>query len=169
MDKSTQSDWTIGTLKEYIERRLTDQDKAADAALIATQKATEAALIAAQKATESALVSTQKATESALLASKEAVVKAETATDKRFDSVNEFRAQLADQTATFIARPEYSAGHKSLEDKVTTLTDRVNIHDGITKGSGISKEEMYKAVGISMTVLGFILTIVLFVISKMVE
>lgn len=48
----------------------------------------------------------EKAVAAALAAAKEAVVKAEAASEKRFDSVNEFRNTLKDQTATFITRGE---------------------------------------------------------------
>ncbi len=48
----------------------------------------------------------EKAVAAALAAAKEAVVKAETAAEKRFDSVNEFRNTLKDQAGTFITRGE---------------------------------------------------------------
>lgn len=46
----------------------------------------------------------------ALDAAKEAITKAETATEKRFDSVNEFRQTLSDQTRTFMPRTEAEQG-----------------------------------------------------------
>jgi membrane-bound ClpP family serine protease len=46
------------------------------------------------------------------------------AMEKRFDSVNEFRGQLADQASTFVTKVEYYTAHKSLEDKVITLNER---------------------------------------------
>ena len=42
----------------------------------------------------------------ALQAAEKAVTKAELAAEKRFESVNEFRNQLKDQTGTFITRNE---------------------------------------------------------------
>lgn len=39
-------------------------------------------------------------------ASEKATIKAETATEKRFEGVNEFRSQLKDQAGTFITRGE---------------------------------------------------------------
>ena len=47
-----------------------------------------------------------RAVQAALNAAEKAVTKAETASEKRFDAVNEFRAQLADQAQTFIPRAE---------------------------------------------------------------
>ncbi len=78
-----------------------------------------------------------KAIQAALQAAKEAVAKAEIATEKRFDAVNEFRGQLADQAATLLTRSEYDTNHKALEDKISDLTDRLNRSEG--KGSGFSQ------------------------------
>lgn len=60
----------------------------------------------------------QAAVVAALAAAKEAVTKAENASDKRFESVNEFRKTLDDQTKTFLTRDAYSSAHKALEDQV---------------------------------------------------
>lgn len=92
---------------------------------------------AQQVAVKDALTSQEKAVAAALAAAKEAVAKAETASEKRFDAVNEFRQTLTDQTNTFLPRPEYNAQHKALEDRVTDLTDRINTKDG--KSSGMDK------------------------------
>jgi hypothetical protein len=62
----------------------------------------------------------------ALAASDKAVTKAETATEKRFESVNEFRAQLSDQTKGFVARLEFDAQRAGLGEKVDGLVDQVN-------------------------------------------
>lgn len=48
-----------------------------------------------------------------------AIEKANTATEKRFEGVNEFRNTLSDQQRTFIPRTEYEAGHKNLNDMLT--------------------------------------------------
>jgi len=50
--------------------------------------------------------SSERAIQAALAAVKEASLKAEAATEKRFEGVNEFRYQLKDQAATFITRAE---------------------------------------------------------------
>jgi vacuolar-type H+-ATPase subunit H len=84
-------------VKEYIERRFNDQ-----------QRAIEAALSAAEKA----------------------VTKAEVATEKRFDSVNEFRKTLSDQAANFLQRGEYYAQHKALEEKVGAIGKMQNMMIG---------------------------------------
>ena len=63
----------------------------------------------------------EKALTSALTAAKEAVDKAQSASEKRFDSVNEFRNQLKDQAATFLTRAEYQAFNKQLTDQIASI------------------------------------------------
>jgi len=70
-------------------------------------------------------------------ATRTAVQKAETATEKRFESVNEFRAQMADQSALFISRREVEASVNAISEKVAAITDRINRSEG--KGSGMSQ------------------------------
>jgi hypothetical protein len=48
----------------------------------------------------------KEAISAALAASKEAVVKAELATEKRFDAVNEFRGALSDAQSRYITKSE---------------------------------------------------------------
>jgi hypothetical protein len=45
----------------------------------------------------------------ALTSAEKAVTKAEAATERRFESVNEFRQTLSDQAGTFISRTEFNA------------------------------------------------------------
>jgi small-conductance mechanosensitive channel len=68
----------------------------------------------------------EKAVAAALAAAKEAVAKAETAAEKRFDSVNEFRASLKDQQTTLIPRVEVDVRFKAMEAKVSDNEARIN-------------------------------------------
>jgi hypothetical protein len=66
-------------------------------------------------------VAQERATGAALDAAQRAVEKAEVASEKRFEAVNEFRATLQDQTNTFITRNEINPVIKALEDKLDLL------------------------------------------------
>jgi hypothetical protein len=136
--RRSESSWTTDSLKEYIEQRFMDADKTVQAALVAQEKAVAAALTAA----------------------KEAVDKANTAGEKRFDAVNEFRGQLADQTATLMPRMEYAAQHKALEDRVAELTDRVNRAEGSSRGVDKSWGVFVAIVGIAIAAVSLILAFV---------
>lgn len=88
----------------------------------------------------------------ALQAAKEAVTKAETATERRFDSVNEFRKTLADQSSTFLPRPEYQAAHNATNDQIRALAERMNRADGRSTGHGDSWGYIVGACGLILAI-----------------
>jgi alpha-D-ribose 1-methylphosphonate 5-triphosphate synthase subunit PhnH len=88
---------------------------------------------AQNKAVETAMIAAEKAVQAALLFAERAVGKAEIATEKRFESVNEFRAQLADQSSTLLTRTEYLAGHKALEEKITGVKENQSASTGASQ------------------------------------
>ena len=59
-----------------------------------------------------------EATKSALAAADRAVTKAESATEKRFEGVNEFRNTLSDQQRTFIPRQEVDLTFKNIASRI---------------------------------------------------
>ncbi len=76
------------------------------------------------KALDAAFVAAEKAVATALESQNVAVAKAEEAAERRFESVNEFRAQLSDQASTFLTRGEYTVAHNALVDKLDTEVKR---------------------------------------------
>ncbi len=52
----------------------------------------------------------------ALTAAEKAITKAETATEKRFESVNEFRATLSDQASDFVTRVEFQSLKERMDE-----------------------------------------------------
>jgi hypothetical protein len=70
--------------------------------------------------------SQDEAVRSALETSEKAITKAESATERRFEGVNEFRATLADQASTLLPRAEYNAQHSALEEKVNFFEKRLH-------------------------------------------
>lgn len=80
--------------------------------------------------------SLDRAMQTALTDVKNDVDKADAAISERFDSVNEFRAQLNDQQRTFMPRLEYEQAHDALISRVDELTIRVN--DNTSRAQGAS-------------------------------
>lgn len=78
-------------------------------------------------------------------ASNEAIGVARAATDKRFDSVNEFRGQLSDQQKTLVTRDaldsfsrEYRSAHEALSQQVSANASRLaNIEGRMLAYGGI--------------------------------
>jgi hypothetical protein len=140
-------EWSVGTLKEHLERLIEEQDKRNEQRFQGQKQAIDTAMTASNQAINAAMVAAEKA-----------VTKAEMATEKRFDAVNEFRAVLTDQTATFITRHEYAAQHEALEEKVSTIEGRLNTSTGGKENSG----KLWAAIAV---VVGLVLTAGAIVIS----
>jgi hypothetical protein len=119
------STWTVDSLQKYTVQRIDDLVMLLDERHRAQIKATEAAFMAQQAAMRTAFDAADKAVQAALIAVEKASDRAEGASDKRFESVNEFRGQLADQAANLISRSEYLVQHNALDDKVISISDRV--------------------------------------------
>jgi len=98
----------------------------------------------------------EAAVQSALASSALATQKAEIANEKRFESVNEFRATLADQAGTFISRTEVEQLIRSLDDKVDLTTGRMDRLEGRAGGFNATWGYLVGAV----VVLGGLLTII---------
>ena len=64
-----------------------------------------------------------------------ALTKAETAAEKRFESVNEFRAQAADRDALFITKTEVYPRFDGLAERINELSARLDKAEG--RGTGI--------------------------------
>ena len=101
-------------LRESVRQQADDMRKMLDERYATQTKALDAAFKAAEQAVQTALVSAEKA-----------VTKAEAAADKRFESVNEFRKALTDQTASFMPRTEYDSAHKTLTDRLSGVNERI--------------------------------------------
>jgi hypothetical protein len=141
MDQAPCGEWTIETLHEHIR-----------VLIAASDKRYEQRFECFEHNIELRFTEQKSATAAALAAADRAVQKAETAAEKRFESVNEFRNTLGDQQRNLMPRSEVDVLVKGLESKVEGLKEQVNqIHDerrGVVGGWGY-------AVG----VIGFVLTL----------
>jgi hypothetical protein len=98
----------------------------------------------------------ESAVQAALASAEKAVVKAESAAERRFDSVNEFRATLADQARLLMPRAEAESAMKSLTEKLDALQTRVNARDDRGRGMGDIWGYIVGAVGILALVIGYL-------------
>lgn len=73
----------------------------------------------------------------ALTASKEAVSKAEAATEKRFDAVNEFRGTLSDQARLLLPRAEADSRLNAFSERIDEVKKEVAaLRESRSEGSG---------------------------------
>jgi hypothetical protein len=90
-----------------------------------------------------------------------AITKAETASESRFTSVNEFRNTLADQQRQFLPRPEYDRAHQSLIERVeaiekaTLAQNSVQNTRSLTWGQGWSLLVTIASVLLTVITIGF--------------
>lgn len=129
------SEWTVDTMKEHLLVQISDLRFMLDERYATQSKALDAALVAQQVAMRTALEAAEKAVSTALTSAEKAVSKAEVAAEKRFESVNEFRGQLADQAAQFITRQELDIRIGASSDKIEALTSRIDSMTGTSAGS----------------------------------
>jgi hypothetical protein len=99
------------------------------------------------------LVEKDKAISAALLAAKEAVTKAETASDKRFENVNEFRQTLSDQTSTFVPRTEWQSAKDEQER-------RLRIVEAAATGVAANRALLIVLAGLVVAAVGVVVAIV---------
>jgi len=121
------------TLKEHLETLLAEKDKRDEQRFAAQGEAVTAALLAQEKA----------------------VVKAETANEKRFESVNEFRKTLSDQTSSFPSRVELQA----LAARVTDLATRMDKTEGRSTGLSEGTKLLLQLGGFLIAALGLYLAL----------
>lgn len=95
----------------------------------------------------------EKAVQSALAAADRAVQKAESATEKRFEGVNEFRASLADNSRTLMPRAEAEQQFKALAEKTDAVVVRLNTMDDRARGSNETWGYIVGLVGMAVAIL----------------
>lgn len=94
----------------------------------------------------------------ALVSAKEAVTKAETASDRRFEGVNEFRATLADQQRTLMPRQEVELLIKNMSSRLDSIDDTV-------QKSQAGRSGAYGGWLAAVGVVGFVIMVAVFVMT----
>jgi len=108
------SRWTTEQLRELIESVARERDRRYADTFDSLRREMAAGFAAAKEAVASALAAAKEAVNAAFLAAKEAITKSEIASEKRFESINEFREQLKDQQSTFVTRDLFDVHEKRL-------------------------------------------------------
>lgn len=116
-------EWTISTLKQYFDALMHEREVREDQRHAAQQTAVA-----------NALASQEKFAEARQVASEKAIAKAETAAEKRFDSVNEFRQTLTDQAASFMPRAEADAKISANAKDIVNANARLDKMEGQAGG-----------------------------------
>lgn len=84
----------------------------------------------------------------AFAAAEKAIDKQDSASEKRFDSINEFRAQLTDQAAEFVRQDLYSASNETIRKDVELLKQQIAAGGGVDAGAADQTRRFYGAVAV---------------------
>jgi hypothetical protein len=148
-DKCSPHGWTLDTLEAFISERLVSLEK------IGNER---------EERNKERFAASKETIGVAMIAADKAIVKAEIATEKRFDSVNEFRASLADQAASFLPRTEYSISHKALSDKIDSVMLRITTMESAKDTSSKTEDKfsgrIYGIVAIAISLATLVVLIV---------
>lgn len=125
------------TMRDYFEKLIAERDRQYLQRFEAQQQAVTAALDSAQRA----------------------VQKAETASDARFASVNEFRAALSDASAKQITRVEVDEKIIALNEKLSALKESIEVIRGIVVSKVSEEKGMAAGWGYLVSGVGFLITI----------
>jgi len=125
MEPEQLSDWTVRTLHEHVQRMIEAEHRWIEAKLAAVVDAMEAMHLASDKA----------------------LSKAEHASEKRFESVNEFRGQLSDQINRFLTKSEYEAHHIDLERRTLAIERFVSENRGQLSRTDTMKRDIFSVIG----------------------
>lgn len=85
-----------------------------------------------------------------------AIIKAEIATDKRLDGLNELRRIVNDTQALLMPREEAYARLQALADKIEVLTSRINLSEGNKSGMRDGWGYLVGAIGIATAVISWL-------------
>jgi hypothetical protein len=116
--RMNESGWTVDTLKSHEDDMAALRQKLLDERNDHTKEMQQAS----DKRNSEAIQFVKESAALALTSAREANLKSEMQSDKRFESVNEFRKTLSDQTNTFIPRKEFDQAVAGLTDKLESNT-----------------------------------------------
>ena len=136
-DQPSRTGWSLETSIDYVLSVINEKqsmlltlvsgnDKRYEQRFDASQQALTVGFAAAKAAVDASFAAQKEAINAALAAADRAVTKAELATEKRFESVNEFRGTLDNQQRTLIPRSEVTVLMDGVNEKIANLTKIVD-------------------------------------------
>src|SRR6476469_4903990 len=86
------------------------------------------------------------------VSSEKATTTAMAAAEKRLEGVNEFRAQLTDQAATFVTHTEIDTKIAAMAERIAELRARVDKNEGTSTGTAKATDNTRQVVAIVLSV-----------------
>lgn len=151
--------WTVDTAHQHALDMIAAHDARYEQQFKAQQDAIALALAAQKEAVAAALMAQEKATAASIASAQQAVAKAEAASDKRFESVNEFRGQMNDQSKTFMPRGEVITSIAAMNDRIAGLSTRLDKAEGQSQGQAATWTVMGVVAGLLIGIVGAYLSV----------
>lgn len=163
--------WSVETALDYIlaliaandrgyQQRFEASEKALDLGFLNQKSAVDAAFSSQKSAIDAAFSAQKEAINAALAAADRAVNKAELATEKRFESVNEFRGTLDNQQRTLIPRSEVAVIKDGLEEKIAQLTKQMDEMRLERSGQIQQRSGLKEGWGVAVGIVGLVMLVV---------
>lgn len=128
-------------------------EKAMLAGFQAREKEVAVALSSIREAMAIGFETRERAVSAAFASTTLSVLKAEAATERRFDSVNEFRGTLTDQTRNFVPRLELDQRFMAIEKSIGTIGVTTSTSEGRSAGLSQGWGYLLGAAGMIIAVL----------------
>lgn len=124
-----------------------------------SDRATTTTVISLREYVDVRLEALEKGMNAAINAAQKAVDKAEVASERRFEGVNEFRAALNDNARLLMPRSEAEQIFNAMTEKIEVLNARINSRED--RGAGMNQGWiiLVAAIGVIGTIVAVILSI----------
>jgi hypothetical protein len=96
----------------------------------------------------------------------DATTKADMASEKRFEAVNEFRKTLTDQTSTFVPRNEYSQSILSLSDRIGKVETLASSRESRISGAQENRTSVRSDISVWIALIVMVVGIVAIFLKK---
>jgi hypothetical protein len=144
--------WTLNTLQAHVAQVLAERDARYSQRMDSIERMIEIMVTSQADKVTLALASADKA-----------VLKAEAATEKRFEGVNEFRQALTDQAAAFVTRREFEALRTSGTERMDELKERMDRTTGVTEGGRTRTTDQRAALAAYVGLAGLLISVIIVV------
>lgn len=139
------------SLREYLMAQITAAERRADLRFEAMKEQVAAAFASSQRAID----------------------KADMATEKRFEGVNEFRAALSDQATRFVTAQTLAVLADKLADGIArnredldALATRIDLREGQVQGSRLTAGNLVALASVSIAALGLIFVVGVWLVGR---
>jgi hypothetical protein len=153
------SGWSLETAIDHLLAVVNERHARVITLIEGNDKRYEERFSASQKALELGLSGQKSEISAALAAADRAVLKAEVATEKRFESVNEFRGTLDQQQRTLIPRSEVDVLMRGVEEKIVTLNKSLDETKATIASMQSERTGIKGGYGYAVGIVGFVLTV----------